>query len=135
MLEETHGRQESYGRRFTMQDLTGKTSLGLEPKVGGLLCYVVWWVTGIVFLVLERENRFVRFHAVQSIIAFGVVTVAEAILSIIPVIGWILGWIIWIIAIIIWIICMVKAYQGQAFKLPIAGDIAEKQAGITPVNK
>ena len=48
-----------------------KTSLGIDQNLAGLLCYVVGWVTGIVFLILEGKNKFVRFHAVQSIVVFG----------------------------------------------------------------
>jgi uncharacterized membrane protein len=114
-----------------MDDVNGKTSTGLEPKVAGLLCYVLGWITGIIFLVLEKDNRFVRFHAVQSIVAFGAISVVEFVLAFIPVIGWILGWIIWGIAFIIWVVCIVKAYQGQLYKLPVAGNIAAKQAGVS----
>ena len=48
-----------------------KTSTGLEDNIAGLLCYVAGWVSGLIFLLIETENKFVRFHAVQSIIVFG----------------------------------------------------------------
>lgn len=105
----------------------GKTSTGLQQNVAGLLCYVLGWITGIVFLLLEKDNQFVRFHAIQSIIVFGAVTIADIILNFIPVIGWVLAWIIGVVALILWIILMVKAYQGQMYKLPVAGNIAEQQ--------
>jgi uncharacterized membrane protein len=105
-----------------------KTSTGLQQNVAGLLCYVLGWITGIIFLILEKENKFVRFHAVQSIVVFGAYTVLSLILSWIPVIGVIIGWILGVIAFILWIVLMFKAYQGQMYKLPIAGDIAAKQA-------
>jgi len=88
---------------------------------------VLGWITGIVFLLLEKDNQFVRFHAIQSIIVFGAVTIADIILNFIPVIGWVLAWIIGVVALILWIILMVKAYQGQMYKLPVAGNIAEQQ--------
>ena len=91
------------------------------------MCYVLGWITGIIFLLLEKDNQFVRFHAVQSIVVFGAVTVADIILQFIPVIGWVLAWIIGVGAFILWIVLMVKAYQGQTYKLPIAGNIAEQQ--------
>jgi uncharacterized membrane protein len=106
----------------------GKTSTGLQQNVAGLLCYVLGWVTGIVFLILEKDNRFVRFHAMQSIVTFGAITVVQIILSFIPVVGGVLGWVVWLLSLVLWIILMVKAYQGQMYKLPVAGDIAEKQA-------
>ena len=106
---------------------SGKTSTGLQENVAGLLCYVLGWVTGIVFLLLEKDNRFVRFHAIQSIVVFGAITVADIILRFIPIIGWILAWIIGVIGIILWIVLMVRAYQGQMWKAPVAGNIAEQQ--------
>jgi uncharacterized membrane protein len=105
-----------------------KTSTGIQQNLEGLLCYVLGWITGIIFLVLEKENRFVRFHAVQSIFVFGAITVLEIIFRWIPVIGWIITWILGAVAFILWIILMFKAYQGEMYKLPIAGNIAEKQS-------
>jgi uncharacterized membrane protein len=104
-----------------------KTSTGLQQNVAGLLCYVLGWITGIIFLVLEPENKFVRFHAVQSIVVFGIYTLASAVFGWIPFIGWVITSILAIIAFILWIILMVKAYQGQLFKLPVSGTIAENQ--------
>ena len=106
-----------------------KTSTGLTENVAGLLCYVLGWISGIAFILLEKENKFVRFHAIQSIIVFGVLTIAMIILSWIPVIGFVLGWIIWVIGLILWIVLMVKAYQGTRYKLPWSGDFAEKRVG------
>ena len=100
---------------------------GLEPNVAGLLCYVAGWITGLIFFLIEKD-KFVRFHALQSIVFFGAVSVAYIIIFWIPFIGWIIGWLIWAFAIVMWIVLMVKAYQGNKFKLPIAGDIAEKNA-------
>ena len=77
-----------------MADPSGKTTTGIQQNLEGLLCYLGWWITGIVFLVLEKENRFVRFHAVQSIITFLVITVVEIILQFIPFIGWILAYLV-----------------------------------------
>jgi uncharacterized membrane protein len=106
---------------------SNKTSTGLEQNVAGLLCYVLGWITGIIFLLLEKDNKFVRFHAIQSIIVFGAYTVISVIFRWIPIIGWIIGWVLGIAAFILWIVLMVKAYQGQMYKLPVAGDIAENQ--------
>lgn len=105
----------------------GPSSTGLDPKVAGLLCYLVGFVTGIIFLVIEKENRFVKFHAMQSIIVFGTLTVVNIVLGFIPVIGWIVGFIITPLTFILWIVLMLLALQGKQFKLPFAGDIAEQQ--------
>ncbi len=108
-----------------------KTSLGLEENVEALLSYLLGWITGIVFLLIEKDNEFVKFHAMQStitFIGFTVINIILAVLSRIPSIGIIFGlinWAIGIIAIITWIVCMVKAYQGEKYKLPIVGDLAE----------
>ena len=102
------------------------TSTDLSPNVAGLLCYVAGWITGIIFLVLEQKNRFVRFHAAQSIVTFGTITVAGIILGLIPVVGVVFSSIIGIIGFIVWIIMIVKASSGEWYKLPWAGDVAEK---------
>jgi len=118
-----------------MSEAKGKTSLGMEQNVEGLLCYVVGWVTGIIFLILEKDNKFVRFHAIQSIIVFGAINIVAVIFGWIPVIGWIISSLLGVLAFILWIVLMVKAYQGQMFKLPIAGDIAEKNSKPSVDNK
>ena len=100
----------------------------MQENVAGLLCYLLGWITGLIFLLIEKESKFVRFHAIQSIVVFGAYTVLSIILRLIPVIGWILGIILGIVAFIIWIIMMVKAYQGLKYKLPVSGDIAEKHS-------
>jgi uncharacterized membrane protein len=106
----------------------GKTSIGMQPNIAGLLCYLAGFITGIIFYVLEKENKFVRFHAMQSIVVFGFFFVLGVILALIPIIGWALGSLLWVVNLILWIILMLKAYQGEYFKLPIAGDIAEKNS-------
>ena len=109
-----------------MADL-GKTSSGIQPNVAGLLAYVLGLVTGIIFLVIEKENKFVRFHAVQAIVLSVGLTVAGVVLSLLPVIGVVLGLLINLAGLALWIVCMIKAYQGELFRLPVAGDIAAKQ--------
>ncbi|HEV8096547.1 MAG TPA: DUF4870 domain-containing protein [Burkholderiales bacterium] len=103
-----------------------KTSTGMNQNVAGLLCYLAGWITGLIFFLIEKENRFVRFHAMQSIITFGSLTVIFMILGFIPFVGWMLMPILAILQLILWIVLMVKAYQGQLFKLPMIGDMAEK---------
>jgi len=106
----------------------GKTSIGMQPNMAALLSYLLGWITGIVFYVVERENKFVRFHAMQSIITFGFLLVLTIVLGFIPVIGVIFIPILWIVQTILWIVLMIKAYQGEQFKLPVIGDMAEKNA-------
>ena len=101
-------------------------STGLQPNVAGLLCYVLGWISGLVFFLIEKENQFVRFHAMQSIVTFGALTVAGIILSFIPFIGWVISWLIWVLSFALWVLLIINAYQGKRFKLPWAGDFAEK---------
>lgn len=110
------------------QNDTGKSSTGMQPNVAGLLCYLVGFVTGIVFIIIEKENKFVRFHAMQSIFVFGGLFVLQIILSFIPFIGWLLGILISILGLILWILLMMKAYNGEMYKLPFVGDMAEQKS-------
>jgi len=114
-----------------------ESSTGLSANVAGLLCYVAGWITGIIFIVLEKKSIFVKFHAWQSIMTFGVLTVIQIILSIIGAAtfifspGWwfihVLGIIVWVITGILWIILIIQAGTGKMWKVPLAGDWAEKQ--------
>ena len=106
---------------------SSKNSTGLSPNVAGLLCYVALWISGIVFLIIEKESKSVRFHALQSIVTFGVLTVVQIILSVIPIIGWILVPLVWILMVVLWIILMIRAYSGVMWKLPLVGNWAEQQ--------
>ncbi len=112
----------------------GKTSTGLEENIAGLLCYLLGIITGIVFYVIEKDNKFVRFHAVQSIVVFGVILVIQWVLipivMMVPLVGWVvgglLGLVVFIVSIVLWILLMYKAYRGERYRLPIAGNFAEK---------
>jgi uncharacterized membrane protein len=106
----------------------GKSSTGIQPNVAALLSYLAGFITGIIFFVIEKENKFVRFHAMQSIVTFGCLFVVGIFMVFIPVIGPIVGMLIWLLELVLWVILMVKAYNGEKFKLPIAGDFAEKNS-------
>lgn len=104
----------------------GKSSLGIEANLAALLSYLLGFVTGIIFYTLEKKNKFVRFHALQSILVFASVFVAKIAVGILPLIGLALSTLVGITGIILWVILMIKAYQGEYFKLPFFGDIAGK---------
>ena len=106
----------------------GPTSMGMKADLAALLSYLVGVITGILFFVLEKQNKFVRFHAMQSIITFGFFFVLQIALTVIPVVGWSLIPLVSVIQLVLWVVLMVKAYQGEKFKLPVIGDIAEKNA-------
>ncbi len=111
---------------------------GLTENVAGALCYAVGLITGVLFLALSPYNKskFVRFHAFQSIflhvawIAFWIVD--TIVMIVLPSVFWSLNGLLWVVVslagLAAWIFCIVKAYNHERFKLPIIGDLAEKQA-------
>ncbi|MFO7816053.1 MAG: DUF4870 domain-containing protein [Halanaerobiales bacterium] len=103
------------------------TVLGIEENLEAVLCYLGAWITGIIFLVVEKENKFVRFHAMQSLVTFVALFVVGMIASIIPLIGGIISILISPLGIILWLFMMYKAYQGEMYKLPYVGDFSEEQ--------
>jgi uncharacterized membrane protein len=113
------------------------TTSGLEENVAGLLCYLAWWITGLIFFLIDKRP-FVRFHAAQSIALSIVVFVFYLVIGVLftmlhfmsmgflalalyPILG--------LLVFVLWIFMMFKAYQREKFKLPFIGDIAEKMAG------
>ncbi len=109
---------------------------GLTDNVAGALAYVTI-IPAIIFLVLEPFNkkRFIRFHSFQCIfysVAWMVIDIVLAIIGRIPFLGWatLFLWpLVTLALLVILLILALKAYQGQMFKLPVIGDIAEQQAG------
>ena len=104
----------------------GKSSTGLDENVAGLLCYVLGWISGLVFILIEQESKFVRYHAMQSIYIFGAINVVAIVLGWIPVIGNVIAGLLGLLGFILWIFLMIRAYQGKKPKVPWAGDLAEK---------
>lgn len=124
---------------------TTKSSTGLDENIAALLSYIFGWVSGLIFFLMEKDSRLVRFHAMQSIllnvlviILFFVVWIATVILVIIgAAIGDVIGGLFSLVGFLLWIVlfigvaaavilCLVKAFQSQYFKLPIIGNFAEK---------
>ena len=101
--------------------------MGMRACTAGWLSYLGGWVTGLIFLLLERENRFVRFHAMQSLIFFGGMGLVTAVLSHIAFLGFI-GAGLGFVSFICWIVLIVAAARGRYYKLPIVGGYAEKWA-------
>ena len=123
-----------------------KTSMNLDENVASALCYVLTWLTGIIFYFMEKENKTVRFHAMQSILTFLPLTILGYVFSGIlgvsysynnvygytygvPTLSpfYYVGMLIYLVVFVLWLLLMFKAYKGETFKLPIVGDIAEKQ--------
>jgi uncharacterized membrane protein len=106
----------------------GSSSTGLDSNLAGLLCYLAMVITGVVFLILEKEDRYVRFHAYQSVATFAALWVLSAVVRVVPGLGVLLGGLVWAATLIVWVVLMVKAFQGERWKLPYVGDWAEEQA-------
>ena len=124
---------------------SGKSSTGLDENIASLLAYIVGWVSGLIFFLIEKSSQLVRFHAMQAIllsVAFGVIGVVVSIvltilimilnqisgaLASIASLLWLLFYLVFCAAfLIVWIMCLIKAYQGQRWKIPFIGDYAEK---------
>jgi len=106
------------------------TSAGMDKKTASTLSYLLWWVTGIIFLFVGKSDPDVKFHAAQSIVFFGAVTVIRIILGIIGSftlggVMFFLSTIIWVVSIIYWIIALYKAWTGNGarFELPLIGGV------------
>ena len=134
----TGGSNFTAGTAPGAQPYGGAAAAGMTDNVAGALCYVLGLITGIVFLVIPpyNQNKFVRFHAFQAIffhVAFIGIYIVETIITMmlpwsLSVIMSLIGMVIALGGIALWVWLIVKAYQGEKFKLPVIGDLAEKQA-------
>ncbi len=113
-----------------------KSSLGLDENLVGFLCYLFCWVSGLIFLILERKSIFVKFHAIQSTLTFLALTVLKYLIdsiSYVPIIGWLFGRILYlaldVLWLVLWALLMYKAFIGERYKLPFVGDIADRYSG------
>ncbi len=119
------------------------TETGLSENVAGLLCYVLGWITGLIFLLIDKRP-FVRFHAAQSLVTFGALNILSIIIGMLfgmgMMFGGSFGWtgfglgilllrIVQLVSLVAWIVGMIKAYQHERFRFPIAADIADQIAG------
>ena len=115
-----------------MNTVAEKSSTGLDANVAAALTYIP--IIAIVFLVIEKGSRLVKFHAVQSLglfVAWMVTWFALGMLGMVPVLGWatLLLWpLVAIGMFVVWLIALLKAFKGEWWKLPVIGDIAEQQA-------
>jgi uncharacterized membrane protein len=105
---------------------TGSPRRGPGPEVAAVLAYLGGAITGIMFLVVEKHDGYVRFHAMQSTITFLAAFVVHLVLRGVPVVGYAFS-IVFVVALVgLWIFLMVKAFTGERYKLPYIGDWAEQ---------
>ncbi len=133
--------QQQYGQSASWQTYNtnsphGPTSLGLAANISAALSYVFGWVTGLIFLVIEQRNRFVRFHAMQSILVFIALSLAWTIVRLLSgvfLIGWLFGCILTpalgIASFLIWAGLIIMAFLGRDFRVPFIGDLAARLSG------
>ena len=113
------------------------SSTGLSPRVAAPLAYAGWWVTGLILWFVERQDRVIRFHAAQSVAAFGVIAaaiagfgaLALASLSFLPSAFTAFLWaaaITWGLGVMLWVVAIWKAAAGHAWRIPVAADLADR---------
>lgn len=127
--------------------IAGKSSTGLDENIAALLAYIFGWVSGLVFFLIEKDSKLVRFHAMQSIlfnvcvlvlciamwiVTFVLILIASQLADIMGTLVGLLATLFWLVLsaliLIALVMCLIRAYQGKFFKLPIIGNLAEKFA-------
>ncbi len=119
--------------------LEGPTSTGVEPRLSALLSYTAWWLSALVFLVIEQQHRGVRFHAAQSLILFGGLSVMIGLLSALSVamlvvsagafqVARLLVYLVWIGAVGIWLVLMLRTFKGETWRVPFVAHLADRIA-------
>ena len=129
------GYQQPYGGAAGASQY-GPSTMQMDPKTAAGLSYILGWITGIIFFLMEKQNRFVRFHAMQSILFFGGLSVLSIVLQVvtglnIPFISFLtlcVNGLLGIVGLVGWIVLLINGFQGKYFKLPVIGDYAERYA-------
>jgi uncharacterized membrane protein len=116
---------------------------GVAPRVAAPLAYAGWWITGLIFWRFERRNGYVRFHAAQSCVVFGVISIVVAVLAVIALVSvafdptavgfW--SWtaaLVWVAGLVLWPVVMWRAATGRLWRIPIAADVADWLCGEPP---
>ena len=127
------GYQQPYGQQQNPYGAPGASgsTMSMDQNVAAGLSYIFGWVTGLIFFLMEKQNRFVRFNAMQSIILSATYIVLLIFVSVVTAVVpalWFLSSLINLAMFVLWIILLVNAFQGKYFKLPVIGDYAERYA-------
>lgn len=115
-------------------EFSKKSSTGMEPKIAVLLAYLFSWLGGLIIWLIEKENRFVKWNALQAlilgIVGFGSYIVLSLVLGWIPFIGWFLfswlGYVIWLVTWIFGIVALIMGFQGNTYKIPWISKLTDK---------
>jgi uncharacterized membrane protein len=99
----------------------------MSENIAALIAYLFGWLSGLIIFLVEKESYFVRFHALQSLLFFGGMSLILGVLGRIPVVGWVIAVIGGILTFVFWIIGMVNAFRGELYRFPVVGDFAARQ--------
>jgi uncharacterized membrane protein len=113
------------------------SSTGLDVRLASVLCYSVWWITGGLFLVLERQHRTIRFHAAQSLLLFGAVSVLLVTVGALSAVALVVssqtyqivrvfGDLIWAGAAVVWLVLVLRAWRGDVWRVPLVAALADQ---------
>lgn len=116
---------------------TGSTSTSVDPRLSALLCYAAWWVSGLIFLIIEQQHRTVRFHAAQSLILFGglsalIAFLAAASIALLIVsagafsVARVLVYLVWVGTVGLWLALMYRTYRGETWRVPVVSTLADR---------
>jgi uncharacterized membrane protein len=119
--------------------VTEPTSTGVDPRLASILCYAAWWLSGLIFLIIERQHEGVRFHAAQSLVLFGGLSFIIALLSFGSVAmlmissgafeaARMLVYLVWLAAVLLWLALMYRTYVGETWRVPLVGNLAARIA-------
>jgi uncharacterized membrane protein len=141
--QQGYGQQNPYGAQGPYQQpysappsatagILGPTSIGMEANILAFLAYLFPVIGALIIFLMEKQNRFVRFHAMQALLSYAAVIVIEIVVGVLgalPILGFVTCFVTPFLGLAFfvgWIILMINAFQGKYFKLPIIGDYAER---------
>ena len=106
---------------------SSKSRTGLDSNLAAALAYALGPIGGIVFLLIEKDDAFVRFHALQSIVTFTGIAILHLVLRNLPLLSWMAGFPFLMLTVVVWIALMYKALNKERYKVPVLGDFVERQ--------
>ena len=117
--------------------MSQSSSTGIDARLAAVLCYSLWWVTGLLFLILERRDRSVRFHAAQSLVLFGGLSLVLAGVGALSAVALLLsnqvyqivqatGNVVWLGAAVLWLVLVLKAWRGETWRVPLFATLADR---------